>query len=608
MARASPATGPGRDCSAAEPGGDGPPAKPGGDGAPADAVAVRDGRIVAVGGAREIRDLAGPRTEVVGLRGRALLPGFQDAHVHPAFAGVTMLRCDLTDAADLTEALARIAGYARAHPDQEWISGSGWRMEWFAGGTPPRELLDTAAGGRPAYLTNRDGHGAWASSRALGLAGLDAATPDPPDGRIERTADGRPQGTLHEGAAILVGRLVPVPTLDERLAGLLAAQRHLHALGITAWQDAIVGDYLGHADPLPAYLAAAASGQLTARVEGALWWDRGRGSGQLADLLGRREQVRRELGQLELGPLELGPLELGRLELGRLELGPQEPGRLELGPQEAGRPGWFRANTVKIMQDGVAENFTAGMIDDYLDGCGGQTGNRGLSYVDPQELRELVTRLDAEQFGVHFHAIGDRAVREALDAVAAARSANGQTAGRHHVAHLQVVHGDDIPRFRELGVTANMQALWATHEPQMDELTIPFLGPERAARQYPFGDLLRSGARLAAGSDWAVSSANPLWGIHTAVTRTLPAGAGEPGTEPLLPGQALSLGAALAAYTAGSAYVNNLDLTGGIEPGMLADLVVLDRDPFTGPPGEIGATTVVHTYVGGQRVYAADAS
>ncbi len=575
----------------------------GGDGPPADAVAVRDGRIMAVGGAREIRDLAGPRTEVVDLRGRALLPGFQDAHVHPAFAGVTMLRCDLTDAAGADEALAVIAGYARAHPDQEWISGSGWRMEWFAGGTPSRELLDTAVGGRPAYLTNRDGHGAWVSSRALDLAGLDAATPDPPDGRVERTADGTPQGTLHEGAATLVGRLVPAASLDERLAGLLLAQRHMHSLGITAWQDAIVGDYLGHADPLPVYLAAAAAGRLTARVEGALWWDRGRGGEQLADLLTRRELARREAHRPGSG-------EPGSGEPGSGEPGSGEPGSGELGSggAESGRAGRFQANTVKIMQDGVAENFTAGMIEDYLDGCGRQTGNRGMSYVDPQELREHVTRLDAERFGVHFHAIGDRAVREALDAVAAARNANGPTPGRHHIAHLQVVHGDDIPRFRELGVTANMQALWATHEPQMDDLTIPFLGAERAVRQYPFGDLLRSGAMLAAGSDWAVSSANPLWGIHTAVTRTLPPGAGEPAAEPLLPGQALSLGAALAAYTAGSAYVNNLDQTGAIEPGRLADLIVVDRDPFAGPAGKIGATTVLLTYVGGERVHAADSA
>jgi len=209
---------------------------------------------------------------------------------------------------------------------------------------------------------------------------------------------------------------------------------------------------------------------------------------------------------------------------------------------------------------------------------------------------------------VHFHAIGDRAVREALDAVAAARAANGVTPGRHHIAHLQVVHGDDIPRFRELGVTANMQALWAAHEPQMDELTIPFLGPGRSARQYPFGDLLRSGARLAAGSDWAVSSANPLWGIHVAVNRTLPPGAGDPAAQPLLPGQALSLGEALAAYTAGSAQVNNLDQAGAIEPGMLADLIVVDRDPFAGPSREIGITTVLLTYVGGECVYAAESA
>jgi hypothetical protein len=557
MVRALPTAEPGRGGTATEPGG----------GAPADAVAVRDGRIVAVGGAREIRGLAGPRTEVVDLRGRALLPGFQDAHVHPAFAGVTMMRCDLAGAADAAGALTRIRAYAREHPDLEWISGSGWSMEWFPGGTPARELLDSVAGGRPAYFTNRDGHGAWASSRGLELAGLDAGTPDPPDGRIERAPDGAPQGTLHEGAAILVGRLVPAPTPAESLTGLLRAQQHLHSLGVTAWQDAIVGDYLGHADPLPAYLAAAAAGQLTARVEGALWWDRARGGDQLDGLLTRRELATRA---------------------------------------GAGR---FRANTVKIMQDGVAENFTAGMLEPYLDGCGGQTGNRGLSYVNPEELREHVTRLDAAGFGVHFHAIGDRAVREALDAVSAARAANGATPGRHHIAHLQVAHGDDIPRFRGLGVTANMQALWAAHEPQMDDLTIPFLGPERSARQYPFGDLLRSGARLAAGSDWAVSSANPLWGIHVAVSRTLPPGAGEPGepaAEPLLPGQALSLGQALAAYTAGSAYVTNLDEAGVIEPGMLADLIVADRDPFAGPAAEIGDTTVLLTYVGGERVYAAD--
>jgi predicted amidohydrolase YtcJ len=531
------------------------------DGPPATAVAVQGGRIVAVGSDDEIRDLAGSRAETVPLGGRPLLPGFQDAHVHPAFAGITMLRCDLDGAEDADGALARIRAYAQAHPDREWIDGSGWRMEWFPGGTPSRELLDRVVPDRPAYLTNRDGHGAWVNSRALDLAGLTVLSHDPADGRIEREADGDPQGTLHEGAAMLVGRLVPGPTFAEQLRGLLLAQQHLHSLGITAWQDAIVGEYLGYPDPLPAYLAAARDGTLTARVEGALWWDRTRGAEQLDDLLDRRQQ---------------------------------------------GQAGRFRAGTVKIMQDGVAENFTAGMIDPYLDGCGCQSGNSGLSYVDPAELADQVSRLDIAGFGVHVHAIGDRAVREALDAFDAARANNPVSRGRHHIAHLQVLHHDDIPRFAELSVTANMQALWAAHEPQMDELTIPFLGPERAARQYPFASLLRAGARLAAGSDWAVSSANPLEGIHVAVNRVLPGA--EPGAEPLLPGQALTLAEALAAYTAGSAYVNHLDETGAVAPGYLADLVVLDRDPFTGPPGEIASTAVALTYVEGQQVFAAPAA
>jgi predicted amidohydrolase YtcJ len=537
------------------------------DGGPASAVAVVGGRIEAIGNAadRDIQDLIGPATEVIDLRGRALLPGFQDAHVHPAFAGITMIGCNLMGAASLAETLARISDFARQHPEREWIAGSGWRMEWFPGGNPDRQTLDGVTGGRPAYLSNRDGHGAWANTRALELAGIDAGTPDPADGRIERERDGGPQGTLHEGAANLVGRLLPELTVEERLAGLLLAQQHMHARGITAWQDAIVGDYLGSPDPLPVYLAAAASGQLTARVEGALWWDRTRGGEQLPDILTRRER---------------------------------------------GRAPRFRAQTVKIMQDGVAENFTAGMLEPYLDPTGCHEHGSGLSYVDPAALRDYVTQLDALGFQVHLHAIGDRAVREALDAIEAARAANWAHEGnhndnRHHIAHLQVVHPDDVPRFAALDVTANMQGLWAAHEPQMDELTIPFIGPERTHRQYVFGDLLRSGARLAAGSDWAVSSANPLRAIHVAVNRSLQGATGTD-AKPFLPDQSLELADALAAYTIGSAYVNHLDdETGSIERGKLADLVVLDRDPFAHPPGDIGSTGVLATYVQGEPVYLA---
>lgn len=307
-------------------------------------------------------------------------------------------------------------------------------------------------------------------------------------------------------------------------------------------------------DPADAYVAAARDGSLTARVVGALWWDRERGAEQIPELVDRR----RELSH-----------------------------------------GRFNAGSVKIMQDGVAETGTAALLGPYLDACGCATANTGTSFVDPAELRSYVTQLDALGFQAHFHALGDRAVREALDAVQAAREANGWTDTRPHLAHLQIVHPDDIDRFRALGATANIQPLWASHEPQMDELTIPFLGEERAAWQYPFAALLHAGATVAAGSDWPVSSPDPMEGIHTAVNRIAP---GEKGPA-FLPAQRITLTAAFAAYTAGTAHVNHLDDTGSIRAGALADLAVLDRDPYAAPPEEIGATRVLATYVGGRQVH-----
>ncbi|GAB2820653.1 amidohydrolase [Actinoallomurus bryophytorum] len=523
----------------------------------ATAVAVRGDRIVAVGH-DDVRELIGPRTEVIDLAGRLLVPGFQDAHVHPVGGGMELGQCDLTGAVTLEEYRGRIRAYADANPGLPWITGGGWSLEAFPGGTPVREQLDDLVPDRPAYLVNRDHHGAWVNTRALELAGLTAATTDPGDGRVERDADGRPAGMLQEGAMRLVGDLVPRPAAADLVAALLRAQALLHSYGITAWQDAIVGGNPLTADATPAYLTAEREGLLTARVVGALWWDRERGAEQIPELLERRE----------------------RLSGGRM-----------------------RATSVKIMQDGIAENHTAAMLGPYLDGHGRASGNSGISFVAPEALCDHVTRLDAHGFQVHFHALGDRAVREALDAVEAARRANGWTGTRPHLAHLQVVHPDDVPRFRVLGATANLQPLWAVHEPQMDELTIPFLSSERAARQYPFGDLLRAGATLAAGSDWPVSSADPIKGMHVAVNRRAPGADGS--TPAFLPEQRLDLGTVLAAYTAGSAYVNHLDDTGTIEPGKLADLVVLDRDPFASPPEEIGATRVLQTYVGGDRVHAA---
>ncbi|MEE1740878.1 amidohydrolase [Streptomyces sp. BE147] len=519
-------------------------------------LAVTGDRITAVGH-DEVRELIGPRTEVVDLAGRLLVPGFQDAHIHPVTAGLELAQCDLTDTRTAADTIAAVRAYADRLPEQEWITGGGWSMDAFEGGAPTRDLLDAVVPDRPVHLVNRDHHGAWVNSRALELAGITRDSPEPADGRIERDGRGEPTGLLQEGAMDLVARLTPRSTPADRLAALLRAQRILHGYGITAWQDAIIGSYGSMDDAADAYLTAARDGSLTARVAGALWWDRERGAEQIPELVARRAEL------------------------------------------SAGR---FRAGSVKIMQDGVAETGTAALLTPYLDACGCATANSGTSFIDPVALRGYVTELDALGFQAHFHALGDRAVREALDAVEAARAANGRRDTRPHLAHLQVVHPDDIPRFRELGATANIQPLWAAHEPQMDELTIPFLGPERAALQYPFGALLSAGATVAAGSDWPVSSADPLHGIHTAVNRITPGGEGPA----FLPGQRITLTSAIAAYTAGSAHVNHLDDTGSLRAGALADLVVLDRDPYAGPADEIGATRVLRTYVGGRKVHDAE--
>ena len=523
-------------------------------------VAVKDGRIVAVGG-DEIADLVGPSTEIVDLHGRMLIPGFQDAHVHPVWGGLDMLRCDLAELATAPEYLDAIGRHVAEHPADEWILGGGWQMSAFPGGTPTAEALDAVTGDRPAFFPNRDGHGAWVNSAALRLAGIDRHTPDPADGRIERDADGHPSGTLHEGAMALVNRLLPEEPLERLTEALLVGQRYLHSFGITAWQDAIVGSYGDAGDPGPAYLAAAADGRLSARVVGAIWWDRTAGLEQIPSILERRDRY---------------------------------------------RGGRFAATSVKVMQDGVAENFTASMLEPYCDGHGHFTDNSGISFVAPETLNEAVPILDAKGFQVHFHAIGDRAVRECLDAVERAIARNGRRDNRHHIAHIQVVHPEDVARFRELGVAANMQSLWATYEPQMVDLTLPFLGAPRSAWQYPFGDLLRSGAVLAAGSDWSVSTPDPMAAIHTAVNRKAAPGHEEGEYDAFLPEQAIDLATSLTAYTAGSAWVNHLDdTTGTIEVGKLADLALLDRDPFAVPADQIGATRVLQTFVEGERVYAA---
>ena len=518
----------------------------------AQAVAVRAGRIVAVGGDRDVSELVGTRTRRIDLRGRTLIPGFVDAHCHPVLAGVELGQCGLHDVPISRDAyIAAVRAYAEANPDLEWITGSGWAMAAFPGGTPSRFDLDEVVPDRPAFIQNRDGHGAWVNTRAFELAGVAAVTADPPDGRIERTSDGAPQGTLHEGAMHLVSRLLPEHTIDEVVEGLALAQAYLHRLGITAWQDAWV-DRAG----LAAYRRFAASGRLTARVVAGQWWERDRGEEQIEGMV--EERARSSIGRLEAG-------------------------------------------TVKIMLDGVIENFTASVIEPYLDGHGLATDNRGIDFVDPDALEAYVTTLDALGFQVHFHALGDRAVRHGLDAIEAARRANGMTDTRPHLAHLQIVDPADWPRFRALDAGANIQPLWARSEAQMTELTLPFLEPDRAALQYPFRSLQRAGARLIGGSDWMVSTPNVMRQVEVAVRRVDP---GHRDGPPFIPDETINLDTALRAFTMGGAWANHAETTtGSIEVGKLADLVVLDRDIAREPANRLGDARVLLTLVEGQPVF-----
>jgi predicted amidohydrolase YtcJ len=519
---------------------------------------VRDGRIAEVGsGPAAAEPPTAGVDRVVDLAGGLLAPGFVDAHVHPVQGGLERIRCDLSPLDSRQAYLDAVGSYAAAHPELPWILGGGWSMAAFPGGAPLAADLDAVVADRPVFLPNRDHHGAWVNRRALDLAGVGAGTPDPPDGRFERDAAGVPSGTLHEAAMQAVARHLPATADAEYDAALLAGQAYLHSLGVTGWQDAIVGAYAGMDDTAPAYRRAVERGHLTADVVGALWWDRTRGVEQVADLVARRE---------------------------------------------AWSAGRFRATSVKIMQDGVVENDSAALGAPYLDPGGRPTADTGHSNLTPDTLRAAVAALAGAGFQVHVHAIGDRGVRETLDAF------EGVPAGsdlRHHVAHLQLVHPDDVARFARLGVAANVQALWACHDAQMVELTLPVLGAERAAWQYPFGDLRRAGARLVAGSDWPVSTPDPLAALHTAVTRTTYGDPGRAGTDPFLPEQALDLATAFAAYTSGSAWVNHRDDAGVLRRGAVADLVVLDRDPFAGPADAIGATRVASTWVAGVPVHEA---
>lgn len=514
----------------------------------ATAVAVSAGRIVAIGSDAAIDRRIGPPTEVIELAGRTLLPAFQDAHVHPLAGGVELGECDLSSRLDAAEVLAGIGECATAQPGDGWIRGGGYQLPLFAGGRPTAAMLDAVVPDRPVFLTSADGHSAWVNSRALTAAGVDAATADPPRGRIERGADGRtPAGTLREAAMDLVARHLPPHTHAELVAGLRRGLAMANGFGITAWQEASVDRAA-----LEAYDELARSGLLTARVSLSMTADPARGVEQVTDFVAWRD------------------------ELSRPDL---------------------RVGTVKIFADGVIEGQTAALLEPYV----GMDDFRGIAEWRPEELTELVVALDAAGFQVHVHAIGDRAIRMALDGFAAARRLNGARDARHHIAHAQLIDPADVPRFAELGVFANFSPLWAYADRYITDLTEPFLGPQRSRRLYAMRSVRDAGATIVFGSDWSVSSMNPLLGIQVGMTRADP---DAPDAPAWLPQERLDLDAMLIGYTLAAARVNFLDeVSGSIETGKLADLVVLDRDLAATPPHEIGRARVLLTLLAGDAVF-----
>jgi predicted amidohydrolase YtcJ len=509
-----------------------------------------------VGSDEEAESWIGPDSRVISEPGGMVLPGFQDAHVHPLSSGIDHFDCNLNVQPPAQQAyLDHVSECAKAMPDREWISGGGWSVTAFPpDGIPNKALLDGVVADRPMVFFSADGHTAWTNTLAMTIAGITSKTPDPPNGRIDRDpASGEPVGSFQESAMDLIRTHLPPPPQSQIDQGMRYTIGYLHSLGITAMQEANAS--IDRQDPLqalPSYRRFADDGQLRTRTIISLGWDNHRGLEQIPDLISARERY---------------------------------------------NGGLLNTDTVKIFLDGVVEPRTAALLQDYAD----QPGYKGELQVPPELLNEAVARLDAEGFQVHIHVIGDAAVRAALDAFEFALTRNGPTSGRHHLAHVEFVDPADIERLAELNVTATFSPLWAVEDDFLTELTLPRVGPERYRWTYPINSILQAGGRIAFGSDWNVSSPDPLLAIETAVTRIDPV---EGNTPVFMPQERITLAQAIAAATINAAWVNHLDNhSGSIEVGKLGDLVILNTNLFDIESSAISDSRVVATLFGGAVVY-----
>lgn len=516
----------------------------------AEAVAVREGRLLYVGEDSGAARFISRSTRVLELSGRMVLPGFQDTHAHPLSGGLELGECNLYDAKTAAEVEGAIRAYAVAHPEQPWVRGNGWQLPVFPAANPHREVLDRAVPDRPAFFYAADGHSAWVNSRALALAGVTKGTRDPPNGRIERDPrTGEPSGTLRESAIDLVVPKLPPYSAADRLGAVRRALAEANRFGITSITDADAD-----ADYLEAYANLDRRGELTARVTAALHTD------------------------------AAVPVEEMAARLRALRMKYRGGNRLTV-------------NTVKLYADGVIESHTAALLAPYI----GLGDDRGPLVYQPDDLTARITAFDRDGFQIHVHAIGDRAIRVTLDALGHARQVNGTHDGRPVMAHLELWDPADIPRFRELGVVASFQPYWAQADQYITTLTEPVLGPARSRWLYPIASLMASGAVVAGGSDWTVSSLNPLDAIQVAITRR---DVEAPEGPAWLPEERADLPRMLAAYTTNAAYATHSEReAGSLEAGKLADLIVLDRNLFAIPVTAIHSARVLLTLLEGRVVW-----
>jgi predicted amidohydrolase YtcJ len=529
----------------------------------AKAMAITEGKIVYVGLESGIDAYIGKQTNVVELNGQMVLPGFQDSHIHPISSSLNSYMCSLFGLPDVTSYLDEIADCIARNPDAEWIHGAGWAHRSFdTENQPTKFMLDKLLANRPLTLRSYDGHSLWANSKALSVAGIDSLTADVPSGKIIRIDNSlEPSGLfLEDPAQDLVMSAKGQYTDDETYSALLHVQKYLNSLGITSMQDALVdigSDSNGIYSVLPAYLQAAEKGTLSLRVVAALYWDPNKGMEQIESMKAVREAAKYDR---------------------------------------------FRATSVKVWQDGVMHTHTSHLLEDYAD----KPGEKGMVMIPEDRLIQLVKALDKEGFQMHFHADGDGALRQCLDAVEAAIKENGRRDSRHHIAHLELVHPDDIPRFRELDVIANVQPIWSTSKAYISDLIEVKIGKKRKRWLQINKSFLDQGVTVAYGSDWYVTTPNPLEVIEAAVTRIRPALplAVKMQSTPLLPDENVTVADAIASYTINGAYVNHQEqTTGSLEVGKLADFVILDTNIFAVPAVEISQIKVLKTYLDGDLVY-----